>query len=204
MYPTCKLKTLSALLESKLRNLNVRADFYSYEGEKLDFDILSQPDRRDWDQLDLGAFLARNSKEIRRPEIFACAKTLRSQYQKVGVIGFCWGGWAVFQLGAKENNVLVDCISTAHPTWLEKQEIEKVGVPVQILAPEHDQMFTPELKEYANKVIPTLGVPYDYQHFPGIDHAFAVRGDPNVPGERDGMERAKNAAVLWFRQWLGD
>lgn len=185
-------------------NLIGRADVGSYGGERLDFDILSQPDRRDWDKLDLAGFLARNRKEVRRPEIFECAKTLRSQYSKVGVIGFCWGGWAVFQLGAKENHGLVDCISTAHPSLLEKEEIEKVGVPVQILAPEQDQMFTPELKEYANKVIPTLGVPYDYQHFPGIDHAFAIRGDPNVPGERDGMERAKNAAVLWFRQWLGD
>jgi hypothetical protein len=41
----------------------------------------------------------------------------------------------VFQLGAKGNN-LVDCISTSHSTSLEKSEIENVGVPVQILAPE--------------------------------------------------------------------
>jgi hypothetical protein len=33
-------------------------------------------------------------------------------------------------------------------------------------------MFTPELKEFSNKVIPTLGVPYDYQDFPGVEHSF--------------------------------
>ena len=179
-------------------------EFGSYGGEKLDTDILSQPDRRDWAKLNLPDFLARNSKEIRTPEVVDCAKRLRSQYKKVGVIGFCWGGWTVFQLGGKEHNGLVDCISTAHPSLLTKEKIANVGVPVQILAPEHDQMFSPELKEYANRVIPTLGVPYDYQHFPGIDHAFAIRGDPNLPGEREGMQRAKDAAVLWFRQWLVD
>ena len=40
----------------------------------------------------------------------------------------------------------MDCISTAHPSWLTKEEIEGVGVPVQILAPEIDPVFTPELK----------------------------------------------------------
>lgn len=147
--------------------------------------------------------MARNTKAIREPEILDCARALRSQYLRVGAIGFCFGGWAVFRLGAKGNQ-LVDCISTAHPTFLEKQEIESVGVPVQILAPEMDMMFTEELKAHCNKVIPTLGISYDYQYFPGLEHGFAVRGDPTNPAEMKGLERAKNAAVLWFRQWLHD
>ena len=77
-------------------------------------------------------------------------------------------------------------------------------MPVQILAPEFDPQFTEELKTFSLKVIPTLGVPFDYQYFPGLEHAFAVRGDPKNGGERKGMERAKNAAVMWFRQWLHD
>lgn len=133
--------------------------------------------------------------------MFDCAKALRSQYHRVGAIGFCYGGWAAFQLGAKDNG-LVDCISVAHPIQLTKDEIQKVGVPVQILAPEFDPLFTEELKAFSNQVIPTLSVPYDYQFFPGVQHAFAARGDPAKPGERKSMERAKNAAVLWFRQWL--
>lgn len=116
-------------------------------------------------------------------------------------MGFCYGGWGVFQLAAKGNE-LVDCISAAHPTLLEHHEIENVAVPVQLLAPEIDPQFTEELKEFSNRVIPTLGVAYDYQYFPGLEHGFSIRGDPNKPGEKKGMERAKNAAVLWFRQWL--
>lgn len=42
----------------------------------------------------------------------------------------------------------------------------------------------------------TLGVAYDYQYFPGLEHSFAIRGDPKNPNEMKGMERAKNAAVL--------
>jgi hypothetical protein len=75
-------------------------------------------------------------------------------------------------------------------------------VPVQILTPEFDAMFTPELKEFSNKVIPTLGVPYDYQYFPSVKHSFATRGDQQSEAQMRALTRAKNAAVYWFRQWL--
>ncbi|KAL8824991.1 MAG: hypothetical protein Q9170_007973 [Blastenia crenularia] len=99
-------------------------------------------------------------------------------------------------------NPLVDCISTAHPSLLTKEEINDVGVPVQILAPEHDYMLTPELKAHANETIPKLNVEYDYQHFPGVAHGFAVRCNEEDEGERRALERAKNAAVGWFGQLL--
>ncbi|KAF9894110.1 hypothetical protein FE257_009083 [Aspergillus nanangensis] len=172
-------------------------DFFN--GEALPLDILQ--DQTQWHKLDLPAFIERNSKENREPQIVSCAQALRAQYKRTGAIGFCFGGWGVFRLGARGKN-LVDCISTAHPSFLEKGEIEQVGVPVQIMAPEIDPMFTAELKVFSNQVIPTLGVPYDYQYFPQVEHAFAVRGDPKNPAEMKAMIRAKNAAVLWFRQWL--
>ena len=151
-------------------------------------------------KFDMMAFLDRNSKEIRYPEISAGATKLKKEhdFKKVGAIGFCYGGWVVFQLGAK-SNPLVDCISMAHPSGMTQAEIEAVGVPVQILAPEHDPMLTPELKAFCNKTIPTLGVEYDYQYFPGLVHGFATRGDKNDPVQKKGLERAKNAAVYWFQ-----
>ncbi|KAF2102786.1 dienelactone hydrolase family protein [Rhizodiscina lignyota] len=97
---------------------------------------------------------------------------------------------------------LVNCVSTAHPTWLSKEYIDDIGVPVQIVAPEHDETFTPELKKYANDVIPTKGLPYDYQYFSGVSHAFATRGNPKDVKERRAMVRAKNAQVSWMKEWL--
>jgi hypothetical protein len=52
-----------------------------------------------------------------------------------------------------------------------------------MLAPERDPSFHPDLKKVASEVIPTLGVAYDYQYFPGVEHSFATRGD-----ERDEIE----------------
>ncbi|KAK5136317.1 hypothetical protein LTR08_003690 [Meristemomyces frigidus] len=151
--------------------------------------------------IDIPGFFAANSKQIRQPEIFSCARALRAQHAKVGAVGYCFGGWACFRLGAKELH-LVDCISVAHPSLLEKSEIDNLSVPTQIIAPEHDYLLTPELKEYCNTTIPRLGVAYQYDFYPGLEHGFAVRGDPEDVRTKVGLERAKNAVVMWFNEHL--
>jgi dienelactone hydrolase len=158
-------------------------------------------DQSRWPEADIPAFLGRNSRTLRGPEITNFAEALKASHSRVGVMGICYGGWGAFSLGAKDSQ-LVNCISVAHPSMLEEQDIDSLSVPVQILAPEHDPQFTEELKAYSNRVIPKLGIAYDYQHFPGLEHGFASRGDPKNAGERAGMQRAKFAAVGWFRQWL--
>jgi dienelactone hydrolase len=151
--------------------------------------------------IDLPGFLRRHSKELRGPEIFACAKVLKSEYKKVGAVGYCWGGWGCFQLAAKGNDLL-DCMSVAHPSLVENSEIDTLGVPTQILAPESDWQLTPEKKEYCNKVIPTFGIPYRYDYYPGLTHGFAGKGDPSDPKQKAGLERAKNATVSWLNEFL--
>ena len=97
---------------------------------------------------------------------------------------------------------LVDCISLAHPSLLTKEEIDALAVPVQIIAPEHDPALKPELKAHANSVIPGLNIEYDYQYFPGMTHGFAARCDAINVNDKKALERAKNAAVAWFVQFL--
>ncbi|OTA84154.1 hypothetical protein M434DRAFT_400501 [Hypoxylon sp. CO27-5] len=157
----------------------------------------------DFGKIDLAGFSKRHAREIREPEIFAAAKTLKQKYKKVGAIGYCYGGWAVFRLGAKEHNPpLVDAISTGHPSLLVEKDIEEVAVPVQILAPEHDPMYSPEMRKFTFDTVQKNGLEFDYRYFPGVEHGALVRGNEEKPGERFAMVRAKNAAVGWFNQFL--
>ncbi|KAI1099124.1 dienelactone hydrolase family protein [Jackrogersella minutella] len=159
----------------------------------------------DFSNFDIKAFSERHSRAAIEPEIFAAARTLRQKHKKVGAIGYCFGGWAVFRLGAKEHNPpLVDAISTGHPSLLTKNDIDEVAVPVQLLAPENDFMFSSELKSYAFETIQKAGVEFDYRHFPGVEHGGLVRGNEKLPGERLAMVRATNSAVGWFNQILHD
>lgn len=173
-----------------------------FDGEVVPFEPIT---KGRWHEVDVAGFVKKNSRDIREPEIFECAKALRAKHKKVGAVGFCFGGWAVFRLGAKEHQPpLVDCITAGHPTWLTKKDIDEVAVPVQILAPELDAVYTTELKTYSFETISNLRIPFDYQHFPGVEHACFVRGDPDKTGEREAMARGKNAAVSWFRQFLDE
>ena len=149
----------------------------------------------------VGEFIGKNTREIREPEIIECAEKLRAEYKKVGAVGYCYGGWVVCRLGAKGKN-LVDAVSMGHPSLLTKEDLDGVAVPIQILAPEIDAAYTAELKEHTFKALQKSNVIFEYQHFPGVEHACFCRGDPDKPGERDAMARGKSAAVYWFQQWL--
>lgn len=200
------------LLGWSFPNVRLLADHYAREAnitvyvpDFFDGDALrAEPLLNDrWQEFDLPGFLKKNSRDIREPEVFECARALRLKYKNVGAIGFCYGGWAAFRLGAKEHQPpLVDCIIAGHPSLLTKKDIDDIAVPVQILAPEIDPAFNVELKTHSFETIQKLGLPFDYQHFPGVVHACLVRGDPRKPGEREAMARGKNAAVGWFRQFL--
>ena len=100
--------------------------------------------------------------------------------------------------------LLVDCISAVHPTWLTKEEISNNRSPMQILSPVHDIMFTAELKEFVHLTIPSLELPLDYQLFPRVEHGFAIRGNQADEQELKAMDRAKNAAAHWFKLWLSE
>lgn len=62
---------------------------------------MDEPKKRE--AFDLTAFIGRHSKEKRFPEISGIAGALKVEhgFKKLGAIGFCYGGWAVFQLGEK-------------------------------------------------------------------------------------------------------
>ncbi|KAG9866686.1 alpha/beta-hydrolase, partial [Aureobasidium melanogenum] len=83
-----------------LPNVRLLADHYAKEanvtvyvpdyfgGEVVEPDMLEDPEKRK--NFDIMAFIGRNSKEIRFPEITANAKELKSNYKKVAAIGFCY------------------------------------------------------------------------------------------------------------------
>ncbi|GAM87178.1 hypothetical protein ANO11243_051990 [Dothideomycetidae sp. 11243] len=173
---------------------NVKEDIMS--GKPFDFaDFMSKnPDV-------IGKFMGANTKDIRKPELFAVAKELKSKYKRVGATGYCWGGWACFQLGGKGED-LVDCVTVAHPAMLTTEEIDNIGVPIQIHAPENDFTFTPELKAYSLEKIPKLNLPFSYQLHPGQEHGFASRGNQNDPREMKAMILAKDLTAAWFRVFL--
>ena len=100
----------------------------------------------------------------------------------------------------------MDCIALGHPSMMVEKDVDEVSVnvPVQVLAPEIDVTFTKEFKAYTFGKLQENGVVFEWHHFPGVAHAAFVRGDEKKGKEREAMVRAKDAAVQWMRQWLGE
>lgn len=107
----------------------------------------------------------------------------------------------MFRLGAK-NAKLVDFISTAHPSLLTNEEIEAIGVPTQVLSPEHDPIYTEELKTHTKEWLPKTGLYYEYIDFPGLAHGFATRGDQNNKEQKDGLDKALQDFVNFAKKQI--
>ena len=208
-------------------NVRLMADHYAREtGATVyvpDFFLGDSLRRADYPDLSHKEFLAkylmpfvgRHSRDVREKDIFAVARALRREhgYAKLAAIGFCYGGWAIMRLGAKPEDQpededkdakpiegpLVVAVSTAHPSLATEQDIAGVAVPLQILAPETDFMYTPALKQFTFDVTVKNGVPLDYLHFPGIEHGALMRGDQNTVESRRALVRAQHAAVNFFK-----
>jgi dienelactone hydrolase len=195
----------------KWRNARLLADHYAREagvtvylpdffgGERLPEDKILQGR---WAEIDMPDFISRNGRAQREPEILRCARALREKYDFVGAIGFCYGGWAVFRLGAEEFSSprpLIDCAIAGHPTMFQKSDADDMRVPVQLLSPEIDIPFNEELKLYAWQKLQENKIPFDWQFMPGVAHGCLTKGNAEVEGEREAMLRGKNAAVWWLK-----
>ena len=176
----------------------------SYGGETLPTDIVLRGPEG-WGEIDVPGFAAKNSRAIREPEILACAQVLRSQYARVGAVGFCFGGWACCRLAAEkaeDGRPLVDCVATAHPSWVTRADIDGISVPVLLMVPQTDHQFGEELRAYAFESLSRKAAVFDYALFPGVVHGFATRGNPKDVVEQKAMVRAKSLAVAWVKHWL--
>ncbi|CAI6337976.1 unnamed protein product [Periconia digitata] len=178
-----------------------------FDGEVVDPSTLEDPVKRE--KFNIPEFIGRNSKEIRFPAMEAVARKLKQDYGKVATIGYCYGAWACLQLSALTTSPtstsptpLIAATSIAHPSLLTPAELDAVRSPLQIIAPEHDPAFTPDLKKYANEVVPTLGVAYEYIYFPGLTHGFAAKGDRGDEAQRKGLEKARRDAVGFLGEFL--
>ena len=99
---------------------------------------------------------------------------------------------------------LVDCVVCAHPSMITEADFDGLNVPIMFLQPEHDAIFSDEMKLYAFKklVLDKKSLPVEWVHFPGVSHGCLTKGDETVPGEREAMVKAKDRAVTWWREWL--
>ncbi|KAF2497860.1 hypothetical protein BU16DRAFT_548867 [Lophium mytilinum] len=139
---------------------------------------------------------------------------------KLGVCGFCWGGYGSTNLcvepaveGGSEQ--LIDAQFCAHPSALKGPEqvvaaITTYKVPYSLAHAENDfnwstaKMDTAEaeLKQKYNATgNGENGYNYEFITYKGCAHGFAARARPGT-ADVQGADDAKEQAIKWFSKWL--
>lgn len=72
--------------------------------------------------------------------------------------------------------------------------------PLSIAAAETDQIFPNEKRHQTEDILRELKLPYQINLYAGVEHGFAVRGDPN----NRTIQYAKEAALLQALQWFDE
>lgn len=154
--------------------------------------------------VDFAKFSEFNNKEKRNPQHLAFAEAIKSKYENIFVIGYCWGAWGTMHLAAKKG--LVTAVSINHPSQLDiPTDLENSTVPTLIVAPYTDPQFPQEKRLIAEaifdkkakeeKIFSKIAV------YPGFVHGFAARGDSSDPFTWGAVEDAKTESVLFFRRF---
>jgi len=133
-------------------------------------------------------------------------KKIKSEkgYERIGAIGYCFGGAMTGRLGSTD---FVNTVVIAHPSNLTQGQIRAIKVPSSWALAEDDHYFKDKdvqatraiLKEQEEK---PDHIEYEMTVYKGTAHGFAVRPNLKVPEVKAGYEGALDQTVAWFKKTL--
>jgi dienelactone hydrolase len=121
--------------------------------------------------------------------------------QKLGAVGYCFGGKYVVR-HLQPGSGKIDAGYTAHPSFVEADELKDIKGPLAIAAAETDQIFPAEKRHESEEILKKVGQPYQINLYSGVEHGFAVRGDLSSRVQTYAKESAFLQAVQWFEEHL--
>ncbi|KAF9235043.1 dienelactone hydrolase family-domain-containing protein [Melanogaster broomeanus] len=128
----------------------------------------------------------------------AVKATYGTETTKYCAVGYCFGAPFVLDLAA-DGFLVAGAI--AHPAFLEESHFEKLTAPLLLSCAEVDFTFGLEARRRAEDIMVGRKSTYHFQVFSGVQHGYAVRGDPNKPQERWAKEESARGIKEWFSRF---
>lgn len=85
---------------------------------------------------------------------------------------------------------------------MDDAELVAIKGPFAISAAETDSIFPAEKRHRSEEILIKTKQPYQINLYSGVEHGFAVRGDPNKRVGQYAKESAFLQAVQWFEEHL--
>ncbi|OSS50115.1 hypothetical protein B5807_05190 [Epicoccum nigrum] len=123
---------------------------------------------------------------------------------KLGIAGYCWGGYQALNIARQATESLTDVIFVAHPAKYEAAQAEEaVGKGVKLsFAHAGEDMSLPISKIEETKKALDGSQAFDLKVYEECAHGFAVRANPAKEREAKAAEEALEQAAKWFEKWL--
>jgi dienelactone hydrolase len=130
---------------------------------------------------------------------------------KIGMIGFCWGSWAIFKAAAEWPDVIA-CGVNCHPSvrleevlfnQSQNELAEKINCPMALLAAGNDVPNTKaggDFQKIFNRK--PFGPDCLFQEFPEMEHGWVSRGDDKVPTVKRDVEKALEISYEFLKKHL--
>ncbi|KAH7018053.1 dienelactone hydrolase [Microdochium trichocladiopsis] len=118
---------------------------------------------------------------------------------KFACTGYCFGAPYVCDELARG---ICSVGAFGHPAFLKEEHFRKITKPLFLSCAEIDHTFSAEARRRAIDILQEEKKVYHHQLFSGVEHGFALRGDPKDPYQRWVKEQSLSAIVQWFDFWL--
>ncbi|KAJ7083982.1 Alpha/Beta hydrolase protein [Mycena belliarum] len=132
------------------------------------------------------------------PKWLAEVRKMHGPESKYCAVGYCFGAPYVMELGATDDIVAA---AFAHPAFLDEDHFRKLKQPLLLSCAETDFTFALESRRRAEDILVEVKAQYQFQVFSGVQHGFALRGDPSVPDARWAKEESASGIVRWFSRF---
>ncbi|KAL1596260.1 hypothetical protein SLS59_007959 [Nothophoma quercina] len=119
--------------------------------------------------------------------------------KRLGGVGYCFGGKYVCRWLRPGG---LDAGFTAHPSFVEAEELKGIKGPLSIAAAETDHIFPAEKRRETEDILKEMSVPYQLTLYSDVEHGFAIKGDLSHSRSRFAKEQAFLQAVFWFDEYV--
>ncbi|KAF7316584.1 DLH domain-containing protein [Mycena indigotica] len=128
------------------------------------------------------------------------------KYEKLGAIGYCFGGGVSLILGS-QHPALFSSIVIAHPSPPKDAQILGIKAPTAWIAAEDDFAISKARLDqiealYKAREGKDTYVEYEIKVYPGTAHGFGARPALQYPEVKEAFEKAFQQAVDWFNRTI--
>jgi len=149
----------------------------------------------------LGPWLLIHREAVSKPIVdgFINAVKMIPGTNKVGAIGFCWGGrYAILAAHG-----LVDAAYACHPSLVAVPgDFEGVTKPLSLACGDKDSLLAEEEVHKIRDVLEKTKAPTEVEIYKDQVHGFTLRGDWSSDKDKEAMDRACAQGHNWFSKYL--